>query len=747
MCVPGETIKISDKLEADCRTVFNSAASGKRENQVGREEELYPGICYMVKQAMDHGAGGPGLSELIAKDTAHWPESASDRRCFDCSIYNESDEDAYTLDDEQEQPKIKDRAPYIGRTLFSRAVMPFEVKNDPKKRPFGDSGELLQTQEARMTRGQIAEYAAEILSRQHRSHLFFASVFQYKVNFLYIDRVSTVISESIDCQKQPKEFLQFFCRLGSMTREQLGYDPTATPASIKEIEVMRQRALRMDGYQKTYVDSAISDALEQKEKSLWPIYKLLVPPNIKDPQQIGPQAFLVGKPRSCSSSLTGRSTKGFVAYDVRKDEFVFLKDSWRADIPRGRSESDVYLMLQAAKVDNIATFRCGGDVEPRQRTKSQKYFNTETVDFIARIHHRLVIEEIGKPLDDYESAHELTQVMYGALKGHWSAYKNAEVLHRDISDGNILITYQGDEPRGILIDWDLCKTMGEIAEQKASNTNRSGTWPFLSALRILYPRKPYEVADDIESFVHIYLWFAARFHGHTLTGNRDNFATYVNDMFFQCCKEQDFYVGSSRKLSQLQAGNAGFALTGNTNLASLIDELMKVCKEHYACVDIKSMNEHYAPTCRPPAEQQTAKVKVPKLSPPPEFAEAFAANVAETASAHTVAGVPSPQRTLDNHGALFRALGLALKNDIWVINDKLPKEKDNFVGLPAVTMTEGRSIVLGTSENTSKRKAMEDNRKTTKKRKDSKTDSGSRQQTHMTRSQARAQGGLHPVQE
>lgn len=44
MCVPGETIKISDKLEADCRTVFNSAASGKRENQVGREEELYPGI-------------------------------------------------------------------------------------------------------------------------------------------------------------------------------------------------------------------------------------------------------------------------------------------------------------------------------------------------------------------------------------------------------------------------------------------------------------------------------------------------------------------------------------------------------------------------------------------------------------------------------------------------------------------------------------------------------------------------------
>jgi serine/threonine protein kinase len=41
---------------------------------------------------------------------------------------------------------------------------------------------------------------------------------------------------------------------------------------------------------------------------------------------------------------------------------------------------------------------------------------------------------------------------------HKEAYR-ADVIHRDISPGNILITEDG---HGLLIDWDLCKRVSKL---------------------------------------------------------------------------------------------------------------------------------------------------------------------------------------------------------------------------------------------------------------------------------------------
>jgi serine/threonine protein kinase len=50
------------------------------------------------------------------------------------------------------------------------------------------------------------------------------------------------------------------------------------------------------------------------------------------------------------------------------------------------------------------------------------------------------------------------------LIAHGDAYDKAEILHRDISSGNILITATGG---GLLIDWDLCKELKHIREGQA----------------------------------------------------------------------------------------------------------------------------------------------------------------------------------------------------------------------------------------------------------------------------------------
>ena len=58
------------------------------------------------------------------------------------------------------------------------------------------------------------------------------------------------------------------------------------------------------------------------------------------------------------------------------------------------------------------------------------------------------------------------------LTAHISAYENAQILHRDVSAGNILIT---DDGSGILIDWDLSKVTPEVEAKprRHSRTVRS----------------------------------------------------------------------------------------------------------------------------------------------------------------------------------------------------------------------------------------------------------------------------------
>ncbi|KAH8986325.1 hypothetical protein EDB92DRAFT_1879660 [Lactarius akahatsu] len=50
---------------------------------------------------------------------------------------------------------------------------------------------------------------------------------------------------------------------------------------------------------------------------------------------------------------------------------------------------------------------------------------------------------------------------------HTKAYKRVQILHRDVSAGNILIT---EERSGILIDWDLSKKRRQFTHGKTSRS-------------------------------------------------------------------------------------------------------------------------------------------------------------------------------------------------------------------------------------------------------------------------------------
>lgn len=115
--------------------------------------------------------------------------------------------------------------------------------------------------------------------------------------------------------------------------------------------------------------------------------------------------------------LTGNGTRGWPAFCLEDETMVFLKDYWRA--ADTHPELETYHRLRQHGVRNIATALAGGDVDgPHgvQRTMSQRFFDC-SVNAPERIHTRLVLKEICRPLDTYKGSKELISVTTQALTG------------------------------------------------------------------------------------------------------------------------------------------------------------------------------------------------------------------------------------------------------------------------------------------------------------------------------------------
>jgi len=106
----------------------------------------------------------------------------------------------------------------------------------------------------------------------------------------------------------------------------------------------------------------------------------------------------------------------------------------------------------------------------------------------------------------------------------------------------------------------------------------------MSANLPTYPRKPFELADDLDSFVHIILWSALCFHPHTMSDSLVGLENLVASLYtsFEVC--DDTVYGPLQKFYAMKSGHISFGVDSNTcpNLRHVIDALMALCKPHYA---------------------------------------------------------------------------------------------------------------------------------------------------------------------
>jgi hypothetical protein len=127
-----------------------------------------------------------------------------------------------------------------------------------------------------------------------------------------------------------------------------------------------------------------------------------------------------------------------------------------------------------------------------------------------RVHTCLVTSPAGRPLQSFRSVRELLEAIRDAISAHRSLLEDGKILHRDISENNIIITtpFVEGEPKGRLVDLDLGK---ELNSAPSGASHRTGTMQFM-AIEVLQG-KGHTYRHDLESFFYVLIWMCIRY-GH-----------------------------------------------------------------------------------------------------------------------------------------------------------------------------------------------------------------------------------------
>ncbi|KAI0291947.1 hypothetical protein B0F90DRAFT_304810 [Multifurca ochricompacta] len=367
------------------------------------------------------------------------------------------------------------------------------------------------TQAAYKTCGQFIAYASALHRAQFRVFSFSVVLFGDTGRLFRWDRSGVIYTELFNWAAEPDTLFEFIWRFNFLSDVDRGFDTTITSVPDNEAEAAICKL-------KTY------EGLEKVRKA--DLHKILVRDDHATDGEL--RSYITAGAVWYTESLFGRSTFGYIAYEVASANLVYVKDFWRTNLPGIQKEGDVYRELNAAQVPCIAKFGLGGDVPLSPKHSNVSLFTpqrTRTQDYLQGsegghdwcpgrpsanpfVHYRLVLETLGRPLNRFKSTRQLCEVIRDAIIAHSAAYERTGMLHRDVSAGNILI---GEDGRGILIDWDLSKRVTKGVEEKARQHSRTGTWQFISIWRLLDPScRPHEVSDDLESFFWVLLYEIAK---------------------------------------------------------------------------------------------------------------------------------------------------------------------------------------------------------------------------------------------
>ena len=106
---------------------------------------------------------------------------------------------------------------------------------------------------------------------------------------------------------------------------------------------------------------------------------------------------------------------------------MFVKDAWRADHSRVHPKFEVYHRLATKGVEHVATMLAGGDMGD-QHTRSQEMISKDDKP-LRRIHTRLVLKEIGEPIETAEDSRQFFETVIDAFEGLYAFFRCSRMTY------------------------------------------------------------------------------------------------------------------------------------------------------------------------------------------------------------------------------------------------------------------------------------------------------------------------------
>ncbi|KAJ8701089.1 hypothetical protein PTI98_004052 [Pleurotus ostreatus] len=485
----------------------------------------------------------PRLVEFCGEDNENFPEI----KLVDTSAHPDPDSkpgakvrpDVSGYDNNLE---IDENAP----TRLGDAQFGVEVK-DTQVEPFHDGDRNLETIDGapfetstdigKQTRGQLVTYAVEFCGRQHRTHLFLVYIYFPFARLIRFDRSGALVSKRFNFTKDCTPLIRFFHRFSKMTLAERGYDPTVRVASKKEY---------------AYARALLNDWAPQHER---PVFKM----DVHDSKTNRIHQFLVWGSLADPESPLGRATRGYPAVEVTNGllpgaQPMFLKEQWRSTALG--QEIDTLRELNKEGVPYVPTLVCGGDL-PGQTTRTQDYVSEierrgdKPID--CRVHVRFVVSEVGFPIERFSSSKQLVQVVYHAFQAHKVAYTKCQLLHRDVSGGNILIQRNGN---GLLSDWDMAVKEEDIQNGPRAH-ERTGTWAFMSIALLEHPTRRHRVDDDLESLFWVVLYYSLVYLPHNKLSKLPKLVRHIFEQYEDDDDDEEVLGGAGKSQAVLKGKYVG----------------------------------------------------------------------------------------------------------------------------------------------------------------------------------------------
>lgn len=135
------------------------------------------------------------------------------------------------------------------------------------------------------------------------------------------------------------------------------------------------------------------------------------------------------------------------------------------------------------------------------QTTSLYVFNESSFD--NRVFRCLIISSTSQRIHDFQSIKELLKTLRDVIKMHRFLYFMSNILHRNISENNIIITdsKKANDFMNMLIDLNLVKKI----DSKQSNARHQTNIMKFMMIQVLH-NVSHIYRHDLESFFYVLLW-------------------------------------------------------------------------------------------------------------------------------------------------------------------------------------------------------------------------------------------------